>query len=68
MKRIVAYALLLALLGGISVWAYNSDKDHDEWIRSNNKFGHVTSEDSEGTLETLPKVTVDVDYPNEKWW
>lgn len=38
------------------------------WIKSNNKFGHVTSEDSEGTLETLAKVTVDVDYPNEVWW
>ena len=30
MKRILSYVLLLGLLGGTSIWAYNRDKDNKD--------------------------------------
>lgn len=69
MKRILSYVLLLALLGGSSIWAYNRDKNHEDSFSQSEKFGTRRSEDSEGTLETKAYVQIDVDYPDERiWW
>ncbi len=65
MKRIVVYVLLIAVIGGTSIWARNRDADHRENVKP--KWGRITSEDSEGTLETTVWVDVDVDYPGERY-
>lgn len=62
MKRIYAYILLLVLLGGTSIWAYNRGGRRPN---VKDKWGRVTATDSEGTLETEAWIDVDVDYPGE---
>lgn len=64
MKRIYAYILLLVLLGGTSIWAYNRGGRRPN---VKDKWGRVTATDSEGTLETEAWIDVDVDYPGESW-
>ena len=68
MKRILSYVLLLGLLGGTSIWAYNRDKNNEDSFSQSEKFGTRRSEDSEGTLETQAHVQIDVDYPDEDWY
>lgn len=67
MKRIWACVLLVGLLGGTSIWAYNRDKDNEDSFSWSEKFGTRRSEDSEGTLETKAHVQIDIDYPGESW-
>lgn len=66
MKRILSYALLIGMLGGTSIWAYNRDKNNEDSFSKSEKFGTRRSEDSEGTLETKAYVEIDVDYPGER--
>ncbi len=68
MKRIWSCILLLGLLGGTSIWAYNNDKNNEDSFSWSEKFGTRRSEDSEGTLETKAHVQIDIDYPDEEWY
>lgn len=72
MKRILSLALILAMLGGTSLWAlrgeekgrtYNRDRQkrsgHAKWARA---FGA----DSDGSLSTFADIEVDVDTFSER--
>ena len=39
MKRTFTYVLLLALLGGASLWAYNNTLDNSDYFTPNEKWG-----------------------------
>lgn len=67
MKRTFTYVLLLALLGGASLWAYNNMLDNSDYFTPNEKWGKRESQDGIGTLETYARSVADVDYPGESW-
>lgn len=71
MKRILSYVLLLVLLGGTSIWAYNNVKDEVDNIKQEKgywAFGRRRSDDKDGTLETTAWTQVYVDFPGAAWY
>lgn len=71
MKRILSYILLLALLGGTSIWAYNNVKDEVDNIKQEKDcwaFGRRRSDDKDGPLTTTAWTEVDVDFKGEAWY
>ena len=65
MKPILSYILLLLLLSGTSIWAYNNVLDNEDTVRE--KWGKRESKDTTSVLETYARSEVDVDYPGENW-
>lgn len=59
MKRTFTYVLLLALLGGASLWAYNNTLDNSDYFTPNEKWGKRESQDGIGTLETYARSVAD---------